>query len=174
MKTISAVLELLTLGAAGQMRPRLCLRPGSSGLLALVILHVDPARGIATATEVLQLLYRETNGAGWKQNEGWLVGDACGGTWMTRSKYDCYSGELTDFFQPICCELVSLADFAPRVTKIDLYNNNLEGTIPSEIVSPTPSSNGRSIVCLRANPSPPTPPRTCLPGGKPLAPPCPT
>ena len=50
-----------------------------------------------------------------------------------------YSGELTEAFQPICCELVSLADTSPRVTKLDLFDNNLEGTIPHELVSCSPA-----------------------------------
>ena len=100
----------------------------------VVLLLVDPVRSAPSQTEVLALLYRETNGKAWTNNQGWLVGDACDGTWMTTSKYDCYSGELTDQLQPICCELVSLTDTKPRVTKIDLYNNGLEGTIPAEIV----------------------------------------
>ena len=82
----------------------------------LQILTAVVSVGAQSATEVLSLLYRETNGKNWKMNDGWLVGDACDGTWMTRSKYDCYSGELTNTYQPICCELVSLTDTEPRVS----------------------------------------------------------
>lgn len=84
--------------------------------------------------DILALFYRTTNGDNWYHNEGWLVGDPCDGTWMTTSKYDCYSGELTDSYQPICCELVSQTDTSPRVVKLDLHENNLEGTIPDELV----------------------------------------
>lgn len=102
--------------------------------LALVCRLALPSRGANSAFDVLSLLYRSTNGDHWHNNQGWLTGDPCDGTWMTSSKHDCYSGELTDTYQPICCELVSLADTKPRVTKLDLSNNNLEGTLPSELV----------------------------------------
>jgi len=102
----------------------------STALLSLAA----SAWAAATSYDVLSLFYRTTNGAQWHNNEGWLTGDPCDGTWMTKSKYDCYSGELTGSYQPICCDLVSLADTSPRVTKLDLFDNNLRGTIPKEIV----------------------------------------
>lgn len=120
---------------------------GGMPRMALALLTWLSMAGVwaENAYDILSLFYRSLNGDNWKQNQGWLVGDPCGGTWMTTSKYDCYTGELTDKFQPICCELVSQTDTTPRVTKIDLHENNLEGTIPKQLVSATGPQHHFSI-----------------------------
>lgn len=89
----------------------------------------------ATQAEVLAFLYRVTGGPSWKNSENWLVGDPCtpGAGWISSSYYDCTTGELTDRPQPVCCEIVRAGANTLEVTKLDLYDNNLVGTLPPEL-----------------------------------------
>ena len=100
------------------------------------LLHIHGAASVSDIYNVLALLYRQTGGPNWKHNRGWLTGDPCVAPgWISSSYYDCYSGELKDELQPVCCELVSLTDTEPELSKLDLFDNNLVGTIPPQLFS---------------------------------------
>jgi hypothetical protein len=80
---------------------------------------------------VLKHLYEETDGANWKNNENWLNGEPCQNNWMSSSHYDCFSGDMMNEAQPVCCK-ASTGSLA-TVVKLDLYGNRLSGTIPKEL-----------------------------------------
>lgn len=104
-------------------------------LAAAAALGGARAQRQATQAEVLSYLYRTTGGPEWRDSTNWLVGDPCtpGAGWMSSSYYDCLTGELTDSPQPVCCEIVEAGADVLEVVKLDLYNNNLVGTIPPEL-----------------------------------------
>ena len=87
---------------------------------------------LASDQAVLRHLYEVTDGTNWHRNEGWL-GQAphCG--WASSSEYSCISGQLSGTPQPVCCELVEVSDTEPHIVRLDLSQNNLVGTIPSEL-----------------------------------------
>ena len=89
--------------------------------------------GLSTDYYVLQHFYELMDGANWKNNENWLDGEPCYNEWASSSQYDCYTGDLVRTPQPICCE--ASVDEARAVVKLDLYGNNLAGTIPEEMAN---------------------------------------
>jgi len=84
------------------------------------------------AASVLRVLYESTGGTEWTRNAGWLEGDPCRGNWASSSEYDCFSGELVRTPQPVCCELMP-DDNKPTVARLDLSQNNLVGTLPTQL-----------------------------------------
>ena len=98
----------------------------------LLLLALD--RAAASDASVLRHLYEVTGGSNWYRKDGWLSGDPCTGAgWASSSEYDCFSGALTSSEQPVCCELTESSDTQPHVVRLDLWRNNLVGTIPSEL-----------------------------------------
>ena len=89
---------------------------------------------VASDASVLRHLYEVTGGANWIRKDGWLTGEPCQGAgWASSSEYDCFSGELASSEQPVCCEITEMDDTTPHVVRLDLWRNNLVGTVPSQL-----------------------------------------
>jgi hypothetical protein len=99
--------------------------------LALVLASPLHVAALSSTYYVLRHLYEVTDGANWKNNENWLDGEPCQNDWMSSSHYECFSGELTTEQQPVCCQ--ASATSLATVVKLDLYDNDLSGTIPPEL-----------------------------------------
>lgn len=93
-------------------------RRGSRLAFALLLATVAPSAALAglhsgVQYDALTTLYTSTNGATWTNHTGWGSGDACG------------------WYGIVCDQNATPSDNTSNVIGINLYSNNLTGTLPS-------------------------------------------
>ena len=89
--------------------------PPPLSIAAVFLVFASPGASVLERQALVQL-YESTDGGNWKNSSGWLTGDPCENDWFGVTCTSCNN----------CTE-------GARVLSLDLYDNSLRGTIPTEI-----------------------------------------
>ena len=89
--------------------------PPPLSIAAVFLVFASPGASVLERQALVEL-YESTDGGNWKNSSGWLTGDPCENDWFGVTCTSCNN----------CTE-------GARVLSLDLYDNSLRGTIPTEI-----------------------------------------